>query len=180
MYEFAHRRKLFNSNPEWMGVVHGDNVPYDIGLPLLPKFYFGFDTADRNVSLFIMATYANFAKSCDLSASGVTWDRYNSSHRAYLRVDAKPKMAASFYPRRMAFWNDYHPKLVEVKLGAEKEVVSGTNPSVTMGRLVQIAIGAILAILLKHHALQSRKNLLSGSNHVWSEALSSLSCDLPL
>ena len=118
MYEFAHRRAKYNNNPEWMGVVHADNLPYDFGHPFLPQFVQVYVEVDKNVSLFIMAMYANFARSGDPTShqvSGVTWERYNSSHRAYLRVDANPKMAASFYPRRMAFWNDYQPKLMQVK-----------------------------------------------------------------
>ena len=145
MYEFAHRSKVASlySNADWMGVVHADNKPYDFGIPLLPGFASTYDAADRNVSLFIMAMYANFARSGDPSFSGVTWERYNSSHRAYLRVDANPKMAASFYPRRMAFWNDYHPKLQQVKFETKIEVTSGAN-SVNMGTFVQIALITIL------------------------------------
>ena len=97
--------------------VHLDNVPFDFGIPLSPDD-FRYDAADRNVSLFVMAVYVNFARTGDpipQPVSGVTWSGYNSSHRAYLRVDPNPKMASTFYPLRMAFWNHYHPKLVQLK-----------------------------------------------------------------
>jgi len=55
-------------------------------------------------------------------------------------------MAASFNPRRMSFWNDYHPELVQVKFYTEKEVVSGAEASFTMGTLFQIVFIAILTI----------------------------------
>ena len=140
MFEFAHRRILLNDNPMWMGVVHSDNVAYDFGFPWHPVFSSAFDAADKNVSLLIMTMYANFARSGDPSASGITWERFNSSHRAYLRIsDANPKMAASFYPRRMAFWNDYHPKLTQLKFGNIKEVSSGASAVFTMGVFAQIA-----------------------------------------
>ena len=140
MYEFAHRSKfsLFNNNPMWMGVAHGDNIAYDFGVPWLPKFSSNFNAADRNVSLLIMTMYANFARSGDPSASGITWERFNSTHRAYLRVDANSKMAASFYPRRMAFWNDYYPKLTQLKFENIKEVSSGASAVFTMGVFAQI------------------------------------------
>ena len=39
MYEFAHRAKSsLEVRAEWMGVVHGENIPFDFGAPFLPKF----------------------------------------------------------------------------------------------------------------------------------------------
>ena len=140
MYEFAHRPKSASVFPEWMGVVHGENVVFPFGIPLwFPRY----DAADKNVSKFIMATYANFVKTGDPTpqpVSGVTWERYNSTHRAYLLVETKPKMAAAFAPRRMAFWNNYYPKLQQVEFDTKKEVVSGGNAGVAMGMLSYIAL----------------------------------------
>ena len=134
MYEFAHRSSV-SYGQEWMGVVHLNNVPFDFGIPLHPGL--PYNATDKNVSLFIMTMYANFARSGDPSASGVTWERFNSTHRAYLRVDTNSKMAASFNPRRMAFWNDYYPKLVEVKFDSKKEQTSGVGTGVTMATFYQ-------------------------------------------
>ena len=148
MYEFAHRSK-FSFNTEWMGVDHGTNAPYDFGSPLVPIWPFQNSEADNNVSLFIMTTYANFARTGNPTPQpvrDVTWERFNSSHRAYLRVDANPKMASSFYPRRMAFWNDYQAKLAQVKFETKKEVVSGAR-SVTMGTFVHAVLVVILTEL---------------------------------
>ena len=117
MYEFAHRPKTASLYPEWMGVTHGENVAFDFGIPFfLPSF----DAADRNVSLFIMLLYANFAWLSDPTPQqlrGVTWERFNSDQkqRAYLRVTTHPKMESSFNPRRMAFWNNYYPKLTQIR-----------------------------------------------------------------
>ena len=131
--EFAHRSKTFTKLPKWMSVVHGANRHYDFGIPLLPPFSSRYDADDKNVSLFIMALYTNFAKFGDPTlqpVSGVMWKRYNSSYRAYLRADSKPKMAASFAPLRMAFWNDYYPKLEQVKFDTKEYVASGTGETV--------------------------------------------------
>ncbi len=144
MYEFAHRPKNASIYPEWMGVVHFQNVPFDFGDPL---YFPNYDEADRNVSLFIMAVYANFAKTGDPTpqpVSGVTWERYNSSHRAYLRVHHNPKMAVAFAPRRMAFWNDYHPKLAQVNFETRKDVPSGNSAGVAMAMFQYIALVVIL------------------------------------
>ena len=92
---------------------------YDFGIPLMPRFANLFpDQCDKDISLFIMEMYTNFAKLGNPTpqpVSDVTFERYNSSQRAYLRVDKKSEMKASFAPRRMSFWNDYYPKLMEVK-----------------------------------------------------------------
>lgn len=148
MYEFAHR-SIFSYNAEWMGVDHGTNAPYDFGNPLKPVYPFRFSEDDKNVSLFIMATYANFARTGDptpLPVSGVTWESYNSTHRAYLRVNANPKMAASFNPRRMAFWNDYYPKLVDLTFDTKKYVVS-SSARITTAVLLQAILPFISPIL---------------------------------
>ena len=60
MYEFAQRAKT-SMGADWMGVVHSENVPFDFGVPLIPMFFPFYSQADRNVSLFIITMYANFA-----------------------------------------------------------------------------------------------------------------------
>ena len=150
MYEFAHRSEKASIYPERMGVVHYENVLYDFGVPLFPGLLSNYDVTDRDVSLFIMETYTNFAKfgeTTPQSVSGVTWERYNSSHRAYLRVDANPKMAKVFAPRRMAFWNDYYPKLAQVKFETKTEdIISGAIAGVAMAIIFQIALTIIPAM----------------------------------
>ena len=143
MYEFAHRGKA-SLGAEWMGVPHGENIFFDFGVPLLPKFSPYYSQADRNVSSLIMTMYANFARSGDPSVSGVAWEKYNSSHRAYLKVDTSPELKASFNPRRMSFWNDYYPKLEQVKFDVNKEVVSGAIAVVTKGIILQVAFALTL------------------------------------
>ena len=148
MYEFAHRRTIGNINKEWMGVVHADNVPYDFGIPFLPRFYSGYDAADRNVSSFIMELYANFAKTGNPTpqpVSGLTWETYNSTHRAYMLAKTSPKMAAALAPHRMAFWNDYYPKMAQKKFDSKDEEANGLSTSVAMAMFIVI----ILAIFRK-------------------------------
>ena len=62
MYEFARRPSNASLSPEWMGVIHFDNAPFDFGIPLLPPLSSMYDAVDRNVSLFIMKLYTNFAR----------------------------------------------------------------------------------------------------------------------
>lgn len=141
MYEFAHPATFSVARTEpWMGVPHAENVLFDFGIPLLPMFSSLYSEADRNVSLLIMAIHVNFARSGDPTLGNIPWERYNSSRRAYLKVDPNPKMAESFNPRRMAFWNDYYPKLTQVRIESDKEVISGASRGVTIGTFLQIVI----------------------------------------
>ena len=148
MYEFAHKSKkaTLYATADWMGVVHADNKPYDFGIPWLPEFLPDYDTADRNVSLFIMTMYANFARSGDPTVSGVAWEKYNSTHRAYLHVDVNPKMTASFNPRRMSFWNDYRPKLAQLNFDSNKNLVSSASSVVVTGAILKVAALSILLL----------------------------------
>ena len=155
MYEFGHRSKGGTPNAEWMGVSHGDNMPYIFGVPFLlvtnASEGITFDDTDRNVSLFIMAAYTNFAKSGDPTAfpGGMEWGRFNSTHRDYLFLDASPKMASNFHPHRMAFWNEYRPKLVDVKFETEKQpaVDSGATRDAFVGVWLQLTCGAVASLL---------------------------------
>ena len=141
MYEFAHRAKT-SMGADWMGVVHSENVPFDFGVPLLPKFLSLYSPADRNVSLLIMTMYANFARSGDPTVRDVAWDKYNSSHRFYMRVGVNPRMEASFHPRRMSFWNDYYPKLMQLKFDIVKDKVFGGAHAI-----VNVAMGKVFLVL---------------------------------
>ena len=148
MYEFAHRSEKASIYSEWMGVAHFENALYDFGVSLFPGLSSNYDAADRNVSLFIMELYANFAKNDNPTpqpVSGVMWERYNTSHRAYLRVDAQSKMAAAFSSRRVSFWNDYYPKLTQVKFDINKDMVSGALSGVAMAISIHIVLAVISA-----------------------------------
>ena len=131
-----------------MAVTHGRNVIFDFGIPFLPEFAPFASEADRNVSLQIMAMYVDFAASGDPTISGVPsgWEKYNASHRAYLQINTNPEMETSFYPLRMAFWNDYHPKLTQVKFDADKEVASGAG-KVTIKTIIPFTLSLISVII---------------------------------
>ena len=146
VYQFAHRSKV-TLLPEWMGVAHGENVVYDFGIPMLSRVPLRFDAIDRNMSLVMMAMYADFARSGTPKVSGITWEKYDSTNRAYLRVDTDPKMTANFYPLRMSFWNDYYIKLTQVKFDTKKDAPSVASTVVTMATFVQIILITILTTL---------------------------------
>lgn len=143
MCMFDYQQKVRPLHKAWYGVQHGDNTLFDFGVPFMPRFAYLFpDQSDKDVSLFIMEMYTNFAKLGNPTpqpVSGVTFEKYNSSQRPYLRVDKKSEMTASFAPRRMSFWNDYHPKLMEVKFEKKTVVDSNAGCATSMAKFVLIA-----------------------------------------
>lgn len=114
MFEFSHRSKR-NTAELWRGVQHGDNTPYDFGAPFLNITSLDFTEEDKKVSSLIMSLYANFARDGVPTPSpvhGVTWREFKATDRSYLVIQAAPEMKVNFKPHRMAFWNNYYPRVL--------------------------------------------------------------------
>ena len=60
---------------------------------------------------------------------------------------ASSKLKTSFNSRRMSFWNNYYPKLEQVKFDVNKEVVSGAKDVVTMGTALQVVFALIVYLI---------------------------------
>ena len=136
MYEFAHRSNL-NPRPLWKGVAHKDDTPYEFGFPLMNLTVLQqYNDADRNISDMLISLFTNFAKYGNPTPQpvlGVTWEGFNSSHKAFIRIQWQPQMAFNYRPTRMAFWNEYYermlvkePYVCEVTSNAVKKRLSFT------------------------------------------------------
>lgn len=117
-YEFAYRSKL-DPSPEWLGVRHKDDTPYQFGFPLMNLTVLqNWDEADRNVSDMVITLFTNFAKYDNPTpdpVGGTSWERFNQSHMVYLRIQEKPSMAINYQPTKMAFWREYYKTLLTQK-----------------------------------------------------------------
>lgn len=116
MFEFNHRSAESDTDA-WMGVAHGENTPYVFGAPFLNSTALNFTNEDRNISRLIMTLYANFAKygnPTPYRVHGVIWDRFNTASKLYLRINNRSQMGAYYESRRMAFWNNYYPKILNL------------------------------------------------------------------
>ena len=154
MYEF-NRRPNGISSPEWMGVRHADNVGYDFGIPLLKyppsEFLPAYDDVDRNISLLVMTLYSNFARSGNptpQAVSGVSWEQFNSTHRAYLKIDEKSEMASNYHPHRVAFWTNYYPKLAQLKLDKDSHVTSAGIQARGALWIIPIILGTVMMFVV--------------------------------
>lgn len=148
LFEFTHRSKLKIRHPKWMGVVHGDTTAYKFGAPLLNKtMLVKFDDDDKNVSDILVHLCLNFAKFGNPTPSrvrGIQWDAYNSSTKAYLKINNNPSMANHFHPARMAFWNHYFPRLVKRKAATDYPGILGSRND---DDSLKINVGALLCLL---------------------------------
>jgi len=115
MYEFAHRSNL-NPRPLWKGVAHKDDTPYEFGFPLMNLTVLQqYNDADRNISDMLITLFTNFAKYGNPTPQpvlGVTWEGFNSSHKAFIRIQRQPEMTVDYRPTRMAFWNEYYERML--------------------------------------------------------------------
>ena len=70
--------------------------------------------------LFSQNTYSEYCfifqrdpNHCEDGLDLVTWPRYTSSEQAYLDISLEPSVKYKLHPERMAFWNEFIPKLMD-------------------------------------------------------------------
>ena len=115
LYEFRHR-SVFSDKEGWQGVAHGDITAYVFGVPLLnASLPHPYTAVDRNVSDMLVTLYTNFVKFGRVMPYplfySIEWRKFTRSDRAYLVIQQNPEMAKNYHPSRIAFWNDYLPKM---------------------------------------------------------------------
>ena len=152
LYQYDHRSKL-SPSPLWTGVTHKDDTPYEFGFPLMNlTIPHEFDDTDRDVSRLVITLFTNFAKYGNPTPEpvrGVTWDRFNSSHMTYLRIQEHPGMATNYEPTKLEFWNKYYRQSLDRGDGCTPDTTAkgrGSHVSAAAGLAVLLA-GPISALL---------------------------------
>ncbi|XP_052219028.1 neuroligin-2-like [Dreissena polymorpha] len=132
LYSFAYSTQSEDYS-HWSGGVHGDELPYIFGAPLvggLSPFPSTYTTPEIELSKFMMRMWTNFAKTGDpnLPEAGATnsgnpyypeerWPKYNISKQSYLHIgniDRKGSKVKDFFKsRETALWTKLIPKLNE-------------------------------------------------------------------
>ncbi|XP_023246306.1 neuroligin-4, Y-linked-like [Copidosoma floridanum] len=121
--------------PQRMGSVHGEELPFVFGAPLVE----GFGHFPRNytkpelvLSESIIQYFANFVKTGNPNAAehshgkneavlpvtreksrfrGITWEQYSPVHQKYLEIGLKPKMKNHFRAHQLSVWLRLVPDL---------------------------------------------------------------------
>ncbi|XP_033104014.1 cholinesterase-like [Anneissia japonica] len=109
--------------PDWMGVLHGDEIAYFFGLPLHPEN--GFSVEDKRLSRQMMAYYANFARTgnpnikSDSDMEELRWPLHTAEDLEFLVLNESlvdvnmPTAIVGQGPRakQCMFWENYLPEL---------------------------------------------------------------------
>ncbi|XP_026726552.1 neuroligin-4, Y-linked-like [Trichoplusia ni] len=129
-YVFDYQTKDGNY-PQRMGAVHGEELPYVLGAPLVDGFgHFPQNYTKSEVALSesIMLFLANFVKTGNpndnarqeslLPASrernkfrGINWEEYDSTHQKYLEIGMKPRLKNHYRAHQLSVWLRLVPEL---------------------------------------------------------------------
>ncbi|XP_076254918.1 neuroligin-4, Y-linked-like [Rhynchophorus ferrugineus] len=117
--------------PQRMGTVHGEELPYMFGAPLVDGFnHFprNYTRSELALSESFIIFIANFARTGNpnehhkqepvLAASrernrfrSIVWDEYDSVHQKYLEIGMKPRMKNHFRAHQLSVWLRLIPEL---------------------------------------------------------------------
>ncbi|CAH1117825.1 unnamed protein product [Phaedon cochleariae] len=117
--------------PQRMGTVHGEELPYIFGAPLVDGFnHFpkNYTRSELALSESFIILIANFARTGNpnehhkqepvLAASrernrfrSIVWDEYDSVHQKYLEIGMKPRMKNHFRAHQLSVWLRLIPEL---------------------------------------------------------------------
>ncbi|XP_048024406.1 cholinesterase-like isoform X3 [Megalobrama amblycephala] len=109
LFLFNHRSS-FNPWPRWMGVMHGDEIPFVFGIPLNQTF--GFSKEEEAMSRKIMEHWSNFARSGDPSVEGADWPLFTLEHQQYVTLNTGLSQTLRMLrAQQCKFWDSFLPKL---------------------------------------------------------------------
>ncbi|CAO1394324.1 unnamed protein product, partial [Diamesa hyperborea] len=117
--------------PQRMGTVHGEDLPFVFGAPLVEGFsHFpkNYTKSEIALSEAIMIYWSNFVRTGNpnehhrqdsvLAASkernrfrSITWDDYDPVHQKYLEIGMKPRMKNHFRAHQLSIWLRLIPEL---------------------------------------------------------------------
>ncbi|XP_076312500.1 neuroligin-4, X-linked-like [Tachypleus tridentatus] len=135
-YVFGHQTE-HGDYPERLGCVHGEELPYVFGAPLvdgvLSHFQQNFTHAEVTLSMAVMMYWTNFAKYGDpnipllhrdvVDDKGIghfyrfEWPIYDAVHQKYISIGIKPKVRDHYHAHRMSLWLHLIPKLDKSDVG---------------------------------------------------------------
>ncbi|OWF38774.1 Neuroligin-4, X-linked [Mizuhopecten yessoensis] len=121
VYVFAYSTKS-EKFPEWSSGVHGDELPYVFGAPLvngISPFPSEYSRVEKRLSEAVMTFWTNFAKtgnpnqprSASDKFSGITWPKYDINTQNYLLIGKRPQRKHHYRGKELAVWLDLIPKI---------------------------------------------------------------------
>uniref|UniRef100_A0A3Q3X9W9 Carboxylic ester hydrolase n=1 Tax=Mola mola TaxID=94237 RepID=A0A3Q3X9W9_MOLML len=103
LYHFLHRSSV-NPWPEWMGVMHGYEIEFVFGRPLIPSL--GYTEEEVEMSKRFMKHWANFARTGNPGVDGDTWPMFSPENKEYVTLDTNlPEKKMNLRGSQCFFWN---------------------------------------------------------------------------
>lgn len=131
VYYFTHRSSQ-NAWPQWMGVIHGEEIAFLFGEPLNKSL--GYRPDEDAFSRRLMRYWANFAKTGNPSLSDeghwerIYWPLHTAYGKEYLTLDVNSSLVGYGHRAKYcAFWQQFLPRLVN--LSANQPNMSATCTS---------------------------------------------------
>ncbi|KAK7151753.1 hypothetical protein R3I94_008181 [Phoxinus phoxinus] len=118
LFLFNHRSS-FNPWPRWMGVMHGDEIPFVFGIPLNQTL--GFSKEEEAMSRRIMEHWSNFARNGDPSVEGADWPPFMLEHQQYVTLNTGLSQTLRMLrAQQCKFWDSFLPKLQYVTVSIDE------------------------------------------------------------
>ncbi|XP_059621539.1 neuroligin-1 [Phlebotomus argentipes] len=127
LYVFEYQSK-FGDYPQRQGCIHGEDLPYVFGAPLVGGFsHFprNYTKAEIALSEAVMLYWTNFIRTGNpneqqdlfdgkqekLRIKNIEWFPYDTVHKKFLNLDLKPKLKNHYRAHRLSFWLNLVPDL---------------------------------------------------------------------
>ncbi|XP_059161847.1 acetylcholinesterase-like [Physella acuta] len=136
LYRFSHRITS-NPWPEWMGVLHGDEIYFVFGVPLNKDKKFTED--EKKLSRKIMTFWTNFAKTGNPNRKPgeldiKEWPKFKPTEQLYLNISLNMftntgSWGQGVRPNQCAFFDQYLPMLASRELASYNSSCSQSSAS---------------------------------------------------
>ncbi|XP_052104155.1 neuroligin-4, X-linked-like isoform X3 [Mytilus californianus] len=122
-YNFGYSTQSENF-PQWSSGVHGDELPYVFGAPLvdgISPFPSRYTKNEKKLSAAVMRFWTNFAKSGDPNVplkdteqdkfSDVYWPKYDMAKQRYFHIGKRPQIKHHYRGSELALWLNLIPQI---------------------------------------------------------------------
>ncbi|KAK3095941.1 hypothetical protein FSP39_021115 [Pinctada imbricata] len=127
LYSFGYSTQSESEEfPKWSSGIHGDELPYIFGAPLVDgvsPFPSKYKKNEKELSAFMMRMWTNFAKSGNPNYpmktspfegsrySGIEWPLYEKDRQMYLQIGRRTLSRDHYRGKQIALWTDLIPKI---------------------------------------------------------------------
>ncbi|XP_077961162.1 cholinesterase [Gasterosteus aculeatus] len=112
LYLFDHRSSV-NPWPEWMGVLHSDELDFVFGMPLNASL--GYTKNEVNMTKKFMKHWANFARTGNPGIDGNNWPVFHPERQEYVTLNYNQhQQKRMMRAKECHLWNTFIPKVQKV------------------------------------------------------------------